>query len=161
MFSGNFSSFCAEVAAGGITRMFPLMHWQACWANVGEQDGFEVLRVVIHDGVEKDQTERAVAGDFDCDSPIKGAITWNRRAASRTLDGQRWRWDLTCGGSSLAGAYQARSVRTAPSIRSPRAPGATHGVSTHCGDRVVSGCLCAHTAAAIESAPSAMPAPPT
>lgn len=43
-----------------------------------EQDGFGVERVVIHDRVAEDRTPRAFAGRFECDSPIRGAITWIR-----------------------------------------------------------------------------------
>ena len=47
-------------------------------AYAREQDGFNVERVVIHDRVEEDRTPRAVASLFECDSPIRGAITWTR-----------------------------------------------------------------------------------
>ena len=47
-------------------------------AYAREQDGFDVQRVVNHDRVEKDRTPQTVVVRFECDSPIRGAITWTR-----------------------------------------------------------------------------------
>ena len=47
-------------------------------ASAREQDGFAIQRVVSHDRFEKDRTPRTVVGRFECDSPIRGAITWTR-----------------------------------------------------------------------------------
>ena len=85
-------------------------------AYAREQDGFDVQRVVIHDRVEKDRMPRAVAGRFECDSPIRGAITWTRVPRLKTDARCQYALAGRLVGVCLDISFHRRRTNAAPSL---------------------------------------------